>query len=583
MRRIKYKCMKHRPILNMTMFTGVLLGAFFWFLESAIEVLMFHKGNLAHRLFPLEPHEFWMRSLVGSILILFVMYSRFLTAKRKEVEKKLKMVQETNRQIMEHAKFGISIVNEKGDVEYVNPAQLRISGNTYEQMKGLNVFSLPTYQTVGLAERIKGALQGEFFKLDSIEYTSYYGKKTTVRNFIGIPLKEDRAKKMLMVVEDITESKRAKEEMEKVQAQLTRSARMAAVGTLASGVAHEFNNLLQIMSGNLELAQRTKNPKDVKETLNVALNTSDKAAKIIKNLLTFSRQGPSENEFCDITEPVESVVSLMESQLKKCNIRVIRKYRRTHMVEVNKAEMQQVFLDIVINGRDAMLPKGGRLEICVGEAGENVEVSFSDTGRGIEKENLSKVFEPFYTTKGAIGEDTIPGTGLGLYVSYGIIQRHGGSIEVESQVGQGTTFTVKLPLKEVRQEKGITNQEKEREVKETPPLNILVVDDEEEICKILGEWLSTDGHILKSASKGKKAIELVKNEYFDVVFLDIIMAGIPGTAVLEEIRKISPGTKVVIITGKLMDDSFLNGLKQKGASAWVQKPFNLEEIREVIS
>ncbi|MCK4802035.1 PAS domain S-box protein, partial [bacterium] len=234
---------------------------------------------------------------------------------------------------------------------------------------------------------------------------------------------------------DITERKKMEEEKEKLQAQLVQSAKMAAVGTLASGITHGFSNLLQIMVGHVAFAQRTKKREDMKHALNIILDTSDRAAKIIKDLLTFSKPELSEKELCDITEAIESVLSLAEEQLKKHNIKVVRKYERTPAIEVNKTEMQQVFLVIVINARDAMLPKGGKLEICVKQVKENIEVRFSDTGKGIEKENLSKVFEPFYTTKGTLGGSTVPGIGLGLSVSYGIIQRHRGTIEVNSQVG----------------------------------------------------------------------------------------------------------------------------------------------------
>ena len=381
---------------------------------------------------------------------------------------------------------------------------------------------------------------------------------------------------------DITERKKMEEEKEKLQAQLVQSAKMAAVGTLASGITHGFSNLLQIMVGHVAFAQRTKKREDMKHALNIILDTSDRAAKIIKDLLTFSKPELSEKELCDITEAIESVLSLTEEQLKKHNIKVVRKYERTPAIEVNKTEMQQVFLVIVINARDAMLPKGGKLEICVKQVKENIEVRFSDTGKGIEKENLSKVFEPFYTTKGTLGGSTVPGIGLGLSVSYGIIQRHRGTIEVNSQVGQGTTFTVKLPMKKVRPKERVIEEQKKKEIENAQYMNILVMDDEEEICKILINWLSTEGHRVKSVLTGREAIELVKDEYFNVAFLDIIMPGIPGNIVLEEIKKISPETKVVMITGKLMNDYLLNKLIQKGASGCIQKPFGIEEIKEVL-
>lgn len=248
---------------------------------------------------------------------------------------------------------------------------------------------------------------------------------------------------------EISETKleRAKEEKERIQAQLIQSEKMAGVCTLADGIAHEFNNLLQIISGHVQFAQKSKHPEDIEEAFNIILKTSDRAAKIVKDLVTFSRQDASEKELCDITELIESVLSLTEDQLKKHNIEVMRKYGGIPQIEVNKAEMQQVFLDMVTNARDAMLPKGGKLEISVKRVKENAELSFTDTGKGIEEKDLRRVFEPFFTTKGAAGGDNkLQGIGLGLSVSYGIVKRHGGTIEVESEKGKGTTFTVKLPV-----------------------------------------------------------------------------------------------------------------------------------------
>jgi len=253
----------------------------------------------------------------------------------------------------------------------------------------------------------------------------------------------------IITSQDITERKRAEEEKEKLQAQLIHSEKMAGIGTLASGIAHEFNNLLQIMRGYTEFAQKTKRQKDIEEALDIVIHNADRATKIIKDLLTFSRHEVSGKEQSDIIEPIESVLSLTEDQLRKHNIEVIREYRIIPPIRINKTELQQVFLNMVTNARDAMLPKGGILKIDVSQNSENVEIRFCDSGRGIAQENLGKIFEPFFTTKGAAGADSeLQGTGLGLSVSYGIVKKHGGTIEVESKTGSGTTFTIKLPAKE---------------------------------------------------------------------------------------------------------------------------------------
>ena len=253
----------------------------------------------------------------------------------------------------------------------------------------------------------------------------------------------------IITSQDITDRKRMEEEKNSLQAQLVHSEKMAGIGTLVSGIAHEFNNMLQIIQGHSEFAQRTKKIEHMEEALDIVVSTSDKLVKIVRDLLTFSRQEELEKELCDITDLVESSLSLIEGQLKKHNIEVVRgEYGRIPSIKANKAEMQQVFLNIIMNARDAMLPKGGKLKIRIKQVKKKVEVSFSDTGKGIEKENLGKVFEPFYTTKGAAGGSLgVTGTGLGLSVAYGIVQRHGGAIEVESDAGKGTTFTIKFSAK----------------------------------------------------------------------------------------------------------------------------------------
>ncbi|MBA7465646.1 Sensor histidine kinase RcsC [subsurface metagenome] len=498
---------------------------------------------------------------------------------RKKADETLKESEQRYRTLFEKTVNPILVIDTEGNYIACNEAALRFVECTRDEflVKNIRDFIPPGKERQVLKEH------GPLWESSGTIETEYYvhGKSKILE--LSITPATCHGKRVVFGIgKDITDRKKAEKEKEKLQAQLIQSAKMAALGTLASGITHGFSNLLQIMVGHVAFAQRTKKREDMKHALNIVLDTSDRAAKIIKDLVTFSKPELSEKELCDITEPIESVLSLAEEQLKKHNIKVVRKYERTPAIKINKVEMQQIFLAIVINARDAMLPKGGKLEICVKQVKGNIKVSFSDTGKGIEKENLSKVFEPFYTTKGALGGSTIPGTGLGLSVSYGIIQRHKGTIEVNSQVGQGTTFTVKLPVKEVEPKERTVKEQKKREIENAQYMNILVMDDEEEICKILINWLSIEGHKVKSVLTGREAIELVKNEYFNVVFLDIIMPGFPGNIVLEKIKKISPETKVVMITGKLMNDYLLNKLIQKGASGCIQKPFGIEEIKEAL-
>jgi len=478
----------------------------------------------------------------------------------------------------------------KGIVSFMNHVAEDLTG--WDEAKAVgkplkDVFNIINEQTGEPAENPVARVIREGIVVGLANHTVLIAKDGTKRAIAdsGAPMKdvEGNVIGVVMVFRDITERKKAEEENEKLQAQLVQSEKMAGIGTLTSGIAHEFNNLLQIMSGHAEYAQRTKKLKDMEEALDIVGETSERVSKIIKDLLTFSRREPLERKSSNISELIEFVLSMTEEQLKKNNITVVREYGRVPKVEVNEGELQQVFLNMVMNARDAMLPKGGPLEIGIKKVKDNVEISFTDTGKGIKEENLGKVFEPFYTTKGVIGGDTrTQGIGLGLSVSYGIVERHDGTIEVESEVGKGTTFTIRLPLKKQEsRDKRIVIEEKVEKAK-PKSLDILVVDDEPDICSMLTKWLSADGHKVKSVLMGSKAINLVKKKHYDVVFLDIVMPGIPGDEVLVKIKEISPKVKVIMITGSLMKKSSWKELKQKGASGYIKKPFKMEDIKKFL-
>jgi len=358
----------------------------------------------------------------------------------KQVEEELREKEEFNFALFQHNPIQIIVVDREGRVIKINMAK-RKSGDRVPSFGDVMYKDYAGSHEIDMhSELMKCIRSGRTKMFPALKYDDKF-LNISVASF---------PKGAIITSQDITKQKRGEKEQERLQAQLIHSEKMAGIGTLASGIAHEFNNLIHIMRGHAEFAQSTKKAKDAEEALDIVLKTSDEIAKIIGDLLTFAREELSkkEKESGDIAESIEGVLSLIEEHLRKQNIEVVRKYGRTSRVEMNKGEMQQVFLNIINNARDAMLPKGGKLEIETKQLNGNIEVSISDTGKGIEKENLGKLFEPFYTTKRTEGENSeFPGTGLGLSVSYGILKRHGGTIKVKSKVNKGTTFTVKLPLK----------------------------------------------------------------------------------------------------------------------------------------
>jgi len=233
------------------------------------------------------------------------------------------------------------------------------------------------------------------------------------------------------------------QELQRVQDQLIRAGKMAALGELAAGVAHEINNPLTgvLTFSSLMLKKADENHPWRKDLENIVQQTT-RCRNIVKGLLDFARQRKPDKKEWDIHFLIDNTLTLIEKQAPFQNIKIDKQFKTgIPLLFVDGDQIQQVFMNILLNAADAMAGEGGRLTIKTDSRDGLAEVSFTDTGYGISKEHLSKLFDPFFTTK-----ETGKGTGLGLAISYGIVQSHGGDIEVESQVGKGSTFRIKLPI-----------------------------------------------------------------------------------------------------------------------------------------
>jgi PAS domain S-box-containing protein len=498
---------------------------------------------------------------------------------RRQAEEELKKSEERYRNLFDLAPEGIITLDMKGMVTSCNAAFTKITGFSKDEIVDKHVLKLPSLRPIDLPTFVKlltSALKGKIPETLELDYKRKDETVHTAEAHPGFIKKDGKTIGIQVVLKDISERK-------KLEQELIHSEKMAGVGTLAAGVAHEFNNLLQVLNTNAEFAIKTGKTENMKKSLNTVLDTADKAAKITEDLLTFSWKGIPIKKVCRVTEPLELVLSLVKSQFSKQNIEITKKYIDVPDVDINKEEMQQVFLNMVTNARDSMFPKGGQIRIEVKQTGNNAEIRFSDTGKGIKKGDLHRIFEPFYTTKGALGGNPyLAGTGLGLSVSYGIMQRHNGTIEVNSEEGKGTTFILRLPLNKVKTKREPDKGKRKNGRRGIKEKNILVVDDEKGICDILTKSLSLAGHKVKSALNAKRALNLLKKEDFDIVFLDILLSGISGIDLLKLIKDKYPGIKVIMISGKLMDKKLLNELKQKGADKCIQKPFKIADLMGVI-
>lgn len=383
---------------------------------------------------------------------------------------------------------------------------------------------------------------------------------------------------VIATTEDITEKK-------KLEAQLIHSAKMSGVGQLAAGVAHEFNNILSGIIGYTSLALTRGDIESIKKDLRIIEKASDRAVEIVNKLLSFSRQKGEKFQVSQIENVIDDALGLVEHTFDTEGIRILRSYENVPPIRINLGELQQVFLNLAINSRHAM-PGGGAIAISTKLVDDYVRIDFSDTGVGISPENLSRIFEPFFTTK--TGEGPKAGTGLGLSVIYAIVERHGGRIEVSSEVNKGTTFTIFLP--------NVQSAPKASEQPEAAPGknpkgkiielrrkgNVLIVDDEEFIRDIVKECLTSTGHNVITAGSGEEALDLLKENHFDLLFLDFSMPSKDGLELLREIKAIDRNANVVIISAR-PEEQLPDELSDEGSYNIIKKPFSVDQIQNAVS
>jgi signal transduction histidine kinase len=242
------------------------------------------------------------------------------------------------------------------------------------------------------------------------------------------------------------ENARLFDELRRKQNELIQSSKLAAVGTFAAGIAHEFNNLLGSMLGYAELGYGVDDLDEKNHSLDVVIQACRRGRSITRGLLTFARRQEHQRALANLADAIDETLTLVEIDLRKSHIELVRQVEPVRSIICDLGQLAQVVLNLITNARDAMKPHGGTLTIGLRERNGWIELSVGDTGSGIPEDIRDKIFEPFVTTKGALGGSQTPGTGLGLSVSYGIVQEHSGTISVDSTVGRGTTMTVRLPI-----------------------------------------------------------------------------------------------------------------------------------------
>ena len=492
---------------------------------------------------------------------------------------------------------GLFMLDARGRVTFMNPAAERIFGYTLGELQGEVLHDVCHYKRrdgtpLARSECVIARAYASGKTLYGHEDVNFRKDGTAFDvSCSSAPLWEGgKIVGSVLVVQDITRRKLAEQQYQSLQEQFLHAQKMDAIGQLAGSVAHDFNNILQIINGysdlivqesgsNLQLAARARAIK----------GAGSRAARLIQQLLDFSRKNACDPQITSLDSAVNEIMKMVWTLVGEDIDLTMRLGTQGACVNINASQLEQLMMNLVVNARDAM-PKGGSLQIetsCVNldeiackafgniSPGAYVRLSMSDTGCGMDAATMSRAFEPFFTTK-----ERGKGTGLGLSIVYGIVTQNGGGIQIDSTLGAGVIFHICLPLVEPRVFP--------EEVRERPALpngteDVLLAEDEEEVRSLISGQLERLGYHVVEARNGVEALQLAKDapRSIDLLISDTIMPKMGGQELSDRIREIWPAIKIVQMSG-YRDAPQPPSDERCSRIQHLQKPFTLEALAATV-
>lgn len=502
---------------------------------------------------------------------------------RRRAEKALRESEEKFRMLVEQSPLGISLIGENGRYKYVSPKFVEMFGYTIDDVTtGIEWFNKAFPDDLYRQKVMKAWSdhqrhpQTKRSLLHVYTVTCRDGSQKEI-NFKPLNIKNQG---QLVIYEDITERSRMEQQLQQAQ-------KMEAIGTLAGGIAHNFNNLMMGIQGRASLMTLELGPSHPQQEHIIAIEEQIvSASALTRQLLGLARGGKYEVKPIDINELLLSSAAIIGHTRKDIQIHN-NTFPSSLVVEADKRQIEQVFLNIFVNSIQAM-PDGGKIYLetsilnlnaafCkpyAASPGRYVKISVKDNGVGMNKETCQQVFDPFFTTK-----DKYLGTGLGLASAYGIIKNHGGVITVYSDLGHGTTISIYLPVSEKTAH--IEAHVDDRIIRGSG--TILLVDDEDVVIDVGKPMLEKLGYGVIIAKGGKNAVDAVseRGDNIDLVILDLIMPGMDGSGTFDTIREIHPKMPIILSSGYSLKGKATD-IMRRGCNAFIQKPFNINELSQLI-
>jgi two-component system, cell cycle sensor histidine kinase and response regulator CckA len=489
-----------------------------------------------------------------------------------------RQAEEVNRSLLNSSADAIVTYNLHGHPEYLSESFTRMFGWTLAEVEGEFIPFVPEPEMKRTMAIINDLMENGT-SCQGFETRRY----TKTGQLLDVSLSASRYNDhqgkptgMLVVLRDISARKR-------LESQLQHADRMEAIGTLAGGIAHDFNNLLMGIQGNASLCllDTDANEPAFEKLKNIEIYVRS-GVDLTRQLLGFARGGKYETRPTDLNEIVKEENRMFGRAKKEITIEADYE-ENLWTVEVDQGQIKQVLLNLYVNAWQAM-PGGGRISVSTrntyldeeftgsfeASPGKYIVLKVTDTGIGMDRTTRQKIFNPFFTTK-EMGR----GTGLGLASAYGILKNHGGIIDVESRQGEGTTFSLYLPVSEKKPEQ--TQQSNRPIVKGSG--TVLLVDDEEMIVEVGAEMLKAIGYEVITAREGSQALEIYKErrEEIDVVLLDMIMPSMGGGELFDQLKRIDGNVCVILSSGYSLDGKATE-IIERGCNGFIQKPFNIKEL-----
>jgi PAS domain S-box-containing protein len=553
-------------------------------IESGFDELVrsvLEGGSSVHRINTLNPileEENYVDLIVeplksGAIVIGGIIMLRDISEWRG-LTAQLRSLQSFMQKLINASPYAVISINEHGLITTWNSAAEKILGVSFGNAFGKNLYAL-----LPLFDKYKDAIN-EVMILKKTIYLNdekvFIGEEDfKVANLTLYPVTAEQSG-MVIHMEDVSALK-------KLESSLIHAQKMESLGLLTSHIIHDFNNLLSGIMGYASLLEKkiADNPK-VQKYVSTIITSSERASTLINQLLNFSRKKMAEKEIININDLIKECLDFLAMNLKSINLD-IQLYQSQILLQADKTKISQILINLIVNARDALenIPRPiirlrtDRVEISNQSNlldGQYALIEISDNGSGITPENQKNIFEPFFTTKGK-GR----GTGLGLAIVHEIIQDYNGRIELDSQVGRGSTFSILLPVFE----QPFPAVAPHEELTPAAPLEglVLLIDDEEVVREIGSDMLKTLGLKCLTAANGTEGIELFKKNSAEItlVILDIEMPGISGEKVFHILRELRPEIKILIASGYGKDYLETDIFKCK-ISHFIPKPFKTEQL-----